>query len=135
MQWIDQHSYFQQYKCQSFGCSNNAPNYCKNHSQMLCSGCSLIFHFDWKIKVSNGKKFWDIAIEILNDATYKLSKLGFKYGLDRYCVDYEDSVRRIVETVNDLQHRYEEFEISIKNEDGYIKGWRKTVHDVLEFNH
>ena len=132
MERIDHHSYIRPNKCQSFKCSYNAPNYCRNHLQMLCSGCSLVFHLDWDIKTTNGKEFWDIAIDILKDVAYRLLKLGFKYGLDKYCVDYEDSVRRIVETVNDLQKRYEEFEISIMNEDGYIKEWRKIVHDVLE---
>ena len=132
MQRIDNHSYSQPNQCQSFKCSYNASNYCRSHLQILCSGCSLVFHLDWDIKTTNGKELWDVSIGILNDVTYKLSMLGFKYGLDKYWVDYEDSVRRIVETVNDLQQRYEEFEINIMNEDGYIKEWRKVVRDVLE---
>ena len=129
---IEKHSNLRSNQCQSFKCLYNAPNYCKNHLKMFCSGCSLVFHQDWDIKTTNGKEFWDTAIRILNDATYKLSEFGFKYGLDRYYVNYEESVRRNVETVNDLQQRYEEFEINIINKDDYVKEWRKIVHDVLE---
>ena len=118
--------------CDTSQCSHNASNLCKTHRLKLCTVCSIVFHYDWHLKIANWKEFGDTAIEILNDVVKKLSYEGMKLQLDRYCIEYNDEVKMIAEKVEGLHKRNRGKNIDIFNEDDYVKDCIKVVKNVLE---
>ena len=113
-------------------CGREALNLCKTHRLKLCTVCSIVFHYDWDLKIANWKEFGDTAVEILNDVVNKLSYDGMKLQLDRYCIEYNDEVKIIAEKVEGLHKRNRGKNIDIFNEDDYVKDCIKVVKNVLE---
>ena len=113
-------------------CGIEALNLCKSHRLKLCTACTIVFHYDWGLKIANWKEFGDTAIEILNNVVKKLSYEGMKLQLDRYCIEYNDEVKIIAEKVEGLHKRNNGNNIDIFNEDDYVKDCIKVVKNVLE---
>ena len=53
--------------CEQPQCSINATNLCQTHKKKVWDTCSVIFHYDWKLKIKmkNCEKYMHAAVEAI----------------------------------------------------------------------
>ena len=102
--------------CKQGACNFDAFILWSDHKIDLCPSCALMFHYRWKLKISNESNYIDNAIKIIkclvnsmeiHEQKYKYSKLelGFKAEIKNISESFESLISQIKEASKyDLQN-------------------------------
>ena len=122
----------QSYLCEGHNCSATSVNLWKTHRKDVCNTCTVIFHYQWDVKIKDAESFLMKSMKILDEIVEEMEKKGFEYELGKECTEFEDWVKVVKEKVAEFHQKIREEKINRYNEDTYVVNWRSLLKGVLE---